>query len=56
VSNPPSDAELDSAFGNPETVGSGFIRLLDDGGAHANEYLVWSDGVSWWYAAGTKAV
>jgi hypothetical protein len=56
VSNPPTDAELDTAFGAPATVGAGFVRLLDDAGGHANEYLVWSDGANWWHVAGTKAV
>lgn len=56
TSNPPTDAQLDAAFGTPAVVGAGFIAILDDNGAHANEYLVWSDGTSWFYATGTKAV
>ena len=56
VSNPPLDAELDAAFGEPGTVGEGFVRLVDDAGAHAHEYLVWSDGAAWWYAEGTQAL
>ncbi len=56
VSNPPTNAQLNSAFGQPSQVGAGFIATLDDNGTHTNEYLVWSDGSNWWYATGTKAV
>lgn len=55
VSSPPSDAELDSAFGAPGTVGSGFVGIVDDNGSGTASYVVWSDGSNWWYAAGTKA-
>lgn len=55
VTNPPTDAELDTAFGTPAAVGAGMIGVLDDNGAGTNCYLVWSDGTNWWYAAGTKA-
>lgn len=55
VSNPPTDAELDSAIGTPASVGAGFIALLNDNNAGANEYLVWSDGSAWWTVAGVKA-
>ena len=56
VSTPPTDAELDAVFGTPAEVGAGWVQLVDDDGAGSNEYLVWSDGVSWWYASGVKAV
>lgn len=56
VSNPPTDAQLDAAFGTPATVGAGFVAIVDDAGAHTAEYIVWSDGTSWWWAGGTKAV
>ena len=56
VSNPPADAELDAIFGTPAVAGVGFVRLLDDGGADSNVYLVVSSGTSWWHAALTKAV
>jgi hypothetical protein len=55
VSNPPTGAELDSAFGTPSTVGAGFAVLLDDNGGDANDYLVISNGTSWWYEVLTKA-
>lgn len=56
TANPPSDAELDTAFGTPAEVGNGFIGLLDDNDADANVYLCVSNGTSWWYVALTKAV
>lgn len=55
VTNPPSDAELDTAFGTPATVGAGFVGVLDDAGAGANVWLVASDGANWWYVAMTQA-
>jgi hypothetical protein len=55
VSNPPTDAELDAAFGNPASVGTGVATILNNNGAGTNEYIVWSDGANWWYIAGTKA-
>jgi len=55
VSSPPTDAELDAIFGDPDEVGAGFTALVNDGGAGTAEYVVWSDGQNWWYAAGTKA-
>lgn len=56
VANPPTDAELDAAFGTPAEVGAGFAATLNDNGAGANFYFVSSDGTNWWYVAGTKAV
>ena len=56
VSATPTDAELDSAFGTPATVGSGFIGVLDDAGAGAAYYICISDGSNWWYTAMTKAL
>lgn len=55
VSNPPTDAELDAAFGTPAAVGAGFARVLDDGGDDTTVYLVTSNGTSWWFVAMTKA-
>jgi hypothetical protein len=55
VSNPPTDAELDSAFGTPATVGSGFMAQADDGGTDTTMWLVGSNGTSWWYVQMTKA-
>lgn len=55
VSNPPTDAELDSVFGGPGAVPPGYGVILDDGGADTNVYLITSNGTSWWYSALTKA-
>lgn len=55
VSSPPTDAELDSAFGTPATVGKGFVGIVDDDGAGTTAYLVFSDGTNWWYLSFTKA-
>ncbi|TXH09502.1 MAG: hypothetical protein E6R04_08005 [Spirochaetes bacterium] len=55
TANPPTNAELISAFGAAATVGSGFIGLLDDNNGHTNEYLVWSDGTKYWILTGTAA-
>ena len=56
VSSPPTDAELDTAFGTPAAVGAGFVGVLDDNGAGAAVYLCASDGTNWWHSAMTKAV
>lgn len=55
VSNPPTNAELVSAFGAAATVGAGFIGIVNDNDAETNEWIVWSDGTSYWYIAGTAA-
>jgi len=56
TSNPPTDAELDAAFGTPATVGTGFFAILDDAGAGTAVYHVSSDGTNWWYTTATKAL
>jgi hypothetical protein len=56
VSNPPTDAELDAAFGTPATVGTGWSTYIDDAAGGANFYHIVSDGTNWWHFAGTKAV
>jgi hypothetical protein len=45
----PTDAELDSAFGTPATVGAGFEANVDDGGAHARYFKVGTDGTNWYW-------
>ncbi len=55
VTNPPTDAELDSAFGTPATVGAGFTATLDDAGGGTAMYVVASDGTNWWHTLMTKA-
>lgn len=58
VSDPPTDAELDAAFGDPTEVGPGFVGILDDNGAGLYCYICWTTGTAgeWFYLAGTKAV
>jgi len=53
TANPPTQAELVTAFG-AANQGVGLAGMLDDNNSHANTYLVYSDGASWWYVAGTK--
>ncbi len=51
-----SDAQLDSCFGEPGDVGSGFTaRYKNTTSGSEAEYIVWSDGTSWFYVAGTEA-
>ena len=56
VSNPPTDAQLDSAFGTPTSKGTGWTTYLDDNGAGTNFYQIVSDGNNWWVGTFTKAV
>jgi len=58
VSAPPTDAELDSAFGDPTTLGSGFKAILDDNGDGVTVYTVWTTGNAgeWYYTLGTLAL
>jgi len=56
VSSPPTDAQLDTAFGTPATVGEGFIGIVDDNDAETAVWLCVAVGTSWWYEALTKAV
>lgn len=48
VTSTPTDAELDSAFGQPADVGAGFIGVVDDN-------IVVSDGTNWRFVALTTA-
>ena len=54
TSSPPTDAQLDAAFGLPSGLGP-FVAILDIGGAGSTVYLVMSDGAFWWYEQLTKA-
>ena len=56
VSDPPTDGELDTAFGTPATVGEGFVGLVDDDDANTKAWIVFSLGGSWWHKELTKAV
>jgi len=55
TANPPTDAQLDTAFGTPAQVGSGFVAILNDAGAGAHVYLVASTGTAWHYIELTLA-
>lgn len=54
TANPPTNAEMVTAFGAAATFGSGGIGVLNDAGGGTNEYLCFTDGSNWWYIAGTK--
>ena len=56
VANPPTDAELDTAFGAPANLYPGFMGLVDDADADTTVWLVVTNGTSWWYEGLTKAV
>ncbi len=55
VTDPPTDAELDSAFGTPATLGAGFVGILDDNSADTDVWLCYTSDTSWFYLQGTKA-
>lgn len=57
VSNPPTDAELDTVFdATPAEVWAGFTALVDDSGVGTNVYWVTSNGTSWYHLQMTQAV
>ena len=55
VTNPPTDAELDSAFATPTNLPEGVLKIVDDNNAETAVYLVFPIGSTWWYIAATKA-
>jgi hypothetical protein len=60
ISDPPTDAQLDSAIGTPSDLcdGSTFpIYALDDAGNNTDVWIVGTNGTSWFYLGKmTKAV
>lgn len=52
----PTAAELTTSFGSPSAVGTGFIGLVNDAAGNTNNYLVFSNGTSFFYLKFTKAV
>lgn len=56
VSDPPTDAELDTAFGAPASVYRTFMGLLNDNGDGSDIYICVTDGTSWFYSKYTKAL
>lgn len=56
ITIPPTDAELDTAFGGQASAFPGRRALVEDTTApDTNVYFVASNGTSWWYVALTKA-
>ena len=56
VSNPPTDAELDSAFGEPADLLDPYIAIVDDAGAGTTVWLVVATNGGWFYELLTQAV
>ena len=52
VSDPPTDAELDSGFGTPSKLGSGTVGIAT---GTTDRYFCWTDGTNWYYVTGTAA-
>lgn len=55
VTNPPTDAELDSIFGLP-SANVGKMYYIDDNNLDTTIWLIWSNGTSWFYQLLTKAL
>jgi len=55
VSATPTDAELDSAFGDATILYNGFIGLIDDAGAGTTVWLCAIVNNKWWYEQLTLA-
>jgi len=55
ISNPPTIAELDAAFGTATAVGAGFSVCINDNNAGLAVYTCTSDGTNWWTVANVKA-
>jgi len=51
----PTDAELDTAFGTPATVGRGFIGTVDDADADARMFICVASDAGWYWTLMTKA-
>lgn len=49
VSNPPTDAQLDTAFGAPATLPDPFLAIVDDAGAASVIWLVVATNGVWAY-------
>ena len=47
VSSPPTTGEINSAFDTASNVGQDFVGLIIDT-VNSNEWLVWTDGTSWY--------
>lgn len=51
----PTAAELTSAFGDPATLGRGFVGTIDDNDGNTNGFIVWTSDASFYFLKGTKA-
>ena len=56
TANPPTNAELITAFGTAATVGAGFTAILNDAGGGTNVYIIISDGTTFFHSLLTKAL
>lgn len=52
----PTKAELTTSFGNPATIGRGFIGTVDDADGDTNSYIVWASDANYYWLKGTKAL
>ena len=52
----PTNAEITTSFGTPASVGNGFIGVIKDNNADTNGFLVFSNGVTWYWSKFTKAL
>jgi hypothetical protein len=51
----PTKAELTTAFGDPTTIGRGFVGTVDDNDGDTNGYIVWASDANYYFLKGTKA-
>jgi hypothetical protein len=51
----PTKAELTTAFGDPASIGRGFIGTVDDNDGDTNGYIVWASDANYYFLKGTKA-
>lgn len=51
----PTKSELTTSFGNPVTLGRGFVGTVDDADGNTNSYIVWTSDTDFFYLKGTKA-
>lgn len=56
VSNPPTETQIISAFGTAQSVGKGFIGIIDDANFHTALFLCVSDGTNWHFEALSRAL
>lgn len=49
VAYPPTQGDLDDAFGDPTALGDGYAGILDHGGSGERVYLVGVQNGEWWY-------